>query len=90
MVHAVSELHLLATKRLTVIAEIVVEHLEDGKRVPGVWRLLFQNDVQIDTEQRPERLAMINHRIRKPRERLLTHCTICFLKCLETVTGTQN
>jgi len=56
--------------QLTVVAQVVVEHLEYRKRVPRVRRLLFQHDIQIDSEQRPERLGVINHGIGKPWERL--------------------
>jgi len=53
-----------------VVAEVVVEHLEDGERVPRVGRLLFQDDVQIDPEQCPERFTVVDHRVREPLERL--------------------
>ena len=53
-----------------MIAKVVVEHLENRKRVPRVWGLLFQHGVQIDTEQRPERLSVIDHGVGEPRESL--------------------
>ena len=55
----------------TVLHEVIVEELEQWKRVPGVWLLLLEDAVHVNCEQRPESLAVLNHQVAVPLERLL-------------------
>lgn len=54
----------------TVFEKEVVEDLEERETVPRVRRLLLQDAVHIDTEEREEDLRVTHHLVRKPRERL--------------------
>lgn len=56
--------------QLTVHPEIVVEHLEQRKAVPGVGRLLGEDLVHVVGEERPEDLGVLHQEVAKPRERL--------------------
>lgn len=56
----------------TVHAEVVVQDLEQGERIPGVWQLLGKDGVHVDGEKGPKDLGVLDEQVAEPGERLNT------------------
>ena len=50
-------------KSRTIKSQVVVEDLEEGEGLPRVGRLLTQDGVHVNGEQRPEDLAVLHQQV---------------------------
>lgn len=51
---------------LTIQSEVVVENLEERKRLPSVRLLLYQNGIHVNCKESPKYLTVFNQKVRKP------------------------